>query len=75
MSILNRKPMQEDPLMTIKVVFIGDPAAGKTSLLSREYDDSFTEKYMCTIGVDFRIKTYDLGLFKVKAQLWDTAGQ
>lgn len=30
---------------------------------------------MATIGVDFRIKIYDLGLLKIKAQLWDTAGQ
>ena len=70
--MMNRKPgnNNEDPLMTLKVVFVG-----KTSLLTREYDETFTERYLATIGVDFRIKTYDLGLFKVKAQLWDTAGQ
>lgn len=77
MSMMNRKPgnNNEDPLMTLKVVFVGDSGVGKTSLLTREYDETFTERYLATIGVDFRIKTYDLGLFKVKAQLWDTAGQ
>ena len=59
----------------MKVVFVGDSQAGKTSLINREYDDSFTQQHKATIGVDFRIKTYDLGLLKVKAQLWDTAGQ
>jgi len=57
------------------VVFVGDIGVGKTSLIGREYDDSFTNQHLATIGVDFRIKTYDLGLLKVKAQLWDTAGQ
>jgi GTPase SAR1 family protein len=42
MSIANRKVEQADPLMILKVVFVGDSGAGKTSLLSREYDDSFT---------------------------------
>lgn len=61
--------------MLFKVVFVGDSGVGKTSLLTREATDTFTEKYIATIGVDFRIKTYDLGVVKAKAQLWDTAGQ
>jgi GTPase SAR1 family protein len=46
MSIANRKPNQnnaEQPLLVVKLVFVGDSGAGKTSLLSREYDDSFTK--------------------------------
>lgn len=54
---------------------MGDSGVGKTCLLSREYDDTFQEKHLATIGVDFRVKTYDLGLIKLKAQMWDTAGQ
>lgn len=61
--------------MIVKLVFVGDSGVGKTSLINREYDDSFVKEHLATIGVDFRIKTYDLGLIKVKAQLWDTAGQ
>ena len=30
---------------------------------------------MCTIGVDFRFKTYQIGNISTKAMLWDTAGQ
>lgn len=43
MSIINKKPAQENPLVTMKVIFMGDPSVGKTSLLCREYDDSFNE--------------------------------
>jgi small GTP-binding protein len=61
--------------MIVKVVFAGDSGVGKTSLITREYDESFNEKHLATIGVDFRVKNYDLGLVQIKAQLWDTAGQ
>ena len=67
--------VEDQPQMVIKVVFVGDSGVGKTSLINREHDDTFVKEHLATIGVDFRIKTYDLGLLRVKAQLWDTAGQ
>lgn len=54
---------------------MGDSGVGKTSLLTREVEDHFNQAHLATIGVDFKVKMYDLGLLKVKAQLWDTAGQ
>lgn len=74
MSLSSTNAVQK-PTIIVKVVFVGESGVGKTSLIGREYDNSFTEKHLATIGVDFRIKTYDLGLIKIKAQLWDTAGQ
>ena len=58
-----------------KVVFIGNPTAGKTSLLNRICNDKFQSDYDSTIGVDFFSKTvtYNETLFKL--QLWDSAGQ
>lgn len=61
--------------MIVKVVFVGDSGVGKTSLLSREAENTFTKEHLATIGVDFRMKTYQVGKLSVKAQLWDTAGQ
>jgi small GTP-binding protein len=65
----------ENPQMLLKIVFVGDSGVGKTSLLRREAESVFTGEFLATIGVDFRIKTYQVGKIAVKAQLWDTAGQ
>ena len=48
---------------------------GKTSVLIRFAEDSFTPNYVTTIGIDFRIRTIELGGKRMKLQLWDTAGQ
>jgi Ras-related protein Rab-1A len=44
-------------------------------MLVRFADNSFTENYLCTIGVDFKIKTLKVDNKVVKMQIWDTAGQ
>lgn len=67
--------LKEKPERIVKIVFVGNPSAWKTSLLNRVADDTFTQNYMCTIGVDFKIRRYDIDGETVKAQFWDTAGQ
>ena len=45
-------------------------------MLLRFAEDTFNESYMCTIGVDFKIKTLIVDSFRtIKLQVWDTAGQ
>lgn len=58
-----------------KLLLIGDSNAGKTAVLLRFADRSFTEAYISTIGVDFKIRTLELEGKVVKLQIWDTAGQ
>jgi len=58
-----------------KLVLIGGSGAGKSCLLLRFADDSFTESYITTIGVDFRFKTIPVDKKTIKLQIWDTAGQ
>ncbi len=65
----------EDYDAIYKVVIVGDPGTGKSSLINRFVDDQYSEEYLATIGVDFKIKTIDLGCKRIKLQIWDTAGQ
>lgn len=39
-----------------KVVLLGDGAVGKTSIAARFANDTFTQKYKQTIGLDFFVK-------------------
>ncbi|CAG8485976.1 8113_t:CDS:2 [Diversispora eburnea] len=51
------------------------PSVGKSCLLLRFSDDSFTPSFITTIGIDFKIRTIELDGKRIKLQIWDTAGQ
>jgi Ras-related protein Rab-1A len=49
-----------------KLVIIGNSSVGKSSLLLRFADDSFSDSYLTTIGVDFRFRTINVDGKNVK---------
>lgn len=59
----------------IKLLLIGDSGVGKSCLLLRFSDGSFTTNFITTIGIDFKIRTIELKGKRIKLQIWDTAGQ
>lgn len=61
--------------LLVKLLLIGDSGVGKSCLLMRYSDDSFTSSFITTIGIDFKVKTINLDGKRIKLQIWDTAGQ
>lgn len=61
--------------MNMKLIFVGDPSVGKTSLLHRLMDDECSPDKPSTLGVDFSFKDFTIDKQTLKLQVWDTAGQ
>ena len=58
-----------------KLAIIGDSSVGKTNLLIRYINTDYQPTHISTIGIDFKLKTVDINGYKLKLQIWDTAGQ
>ncbi|KAJ1365030.1 hypothetical protein KIN20_025239 [Parelaphostrongylus tenuis] len=68
--------MKPNDVVDVKVVVIGDTAAGKSAILRQFFDGTFDEEISSTIGIDFRHVTYQLqDGTSVRLRVWDTAGQ
>ena len=65
----------QDYEFIFKVLLLGNSNVGKSSLFLRFVDDIWNDTFVPTIGVDFKIKTFEIDSQKVKMQIWDTAGQ
>ncbi|MHA2295843.1 MAG: Rab family GTPase [Candidatus Hodarchaeales archaeon] len=65
----------------LKLLLLGEPAVGKSSLIVRYIQDRFTEDYKTSLGADFMAKTLvytgdnDKPKKNVNLQIWDIAGQ
>jgi len=58
-----------------KVLVIGDSAVGKSCLLMRFTQGTFSNDFIATIGIDLSTRTLEVDGKTVKMQVWDTAGQ
>mmetsp|Transcript_19824 Transcript_19824/g.28510 ORF Transcript_19824/g.28510 Transcript_19824/m.28510 type:complete len:205 (+) Transcript_19824:121-735(+) len=66
---------EEEFDLHVKLLMLGDTGVGKTCLLLKYVQNSFSPTFITTIGIDFKIKIINIGDMKVKLQIWDTAGQ
>ena len=58
-----------------KLIFLGDQSVGKSCMLNRFMNDTFTEEYQATIGLDFQSKNVQIDGQDIHLLLYDTAGQ
>ena len=59
-----------------KILILGDSKVGKSCFLTRYADNTYHEDYLSTIGMDYKIKNYELENGNIiKLYIWDTAGQ
>lgn len=61
--------------LTFKIILIGDPAVGKSSLTNKAIKKQYAEGYAPTVGFDFSNFNVKLGEKVIKLQVWDTCGQ
>ena len=70
--------MTETTTYSYKLVVVGDPSVGKTSLIRRYANKKFEESYLPTIGADFTIKQIEIKkdntIKKIMLQIWDMGG-
>ena len=69
-------PQQINPeIPKYKLIFLGDQSVGKSCILNRFMNDTFTEEYQATIGLDFQSKNVQIDNQDIHLLLYDTAGQ
>lgn len=77
LSLSTMASLNPSDIPTLKILLIGSSSVGKSSLLLRFTDDEFLspEETSATIGVDYKIKSIQVGGKRFKLSIWDTAGQ
>ncbi len=73
-------PKKKGSKFAFKLLLVGEPEVGKTSLIKRYVENFFEEGYQITLGVDFLSKTIQLPgengqEQELIYQIWDVAGQ
>jgi len=65
-----------DDSLSLKILVVGDPGVGKTSLLTRICSETFSSETEPTVGCDIRIKMLkNFQGHDIRLQLWEAAGK
>jgi small GTP-binding protein len=68
--------MKKIKKLSLKIIIVGEPAVGKTSLVKKYVSGQFAKDYRSSIGTNIFIKKINLSkIGRVTVQLWDIAGQ
>ena len=85
MDILNEKEdfiaksqidVKNMEIFEFKLILVGDPGVGKTSILTKFVTNEFQSVYSSTIGVEFKLKDIYINNNNcARLKIWDTCGQ
>ena len=65
----------EEEIPSFKLIVMGDPGSGKTSIIHRYIYSKFESSQTPTVGVSNLQTTIKLGKLTINLKIWDTAGQ
>jgi small GTP-binding protein len=81
LEFMKMSEMSEDIRIKRKVVLIGDPMVGKTSLIRKYVFDAFSDEYITTLGTKISRKNLDFSVpgngrkIELTLMIWDIMGQ
>ena len=65
---------ENDKNLKLKIILVGNSFTGKTSIINRYHNNTFTQNTKNTISMNFVTKKLSLNNKKIVANIWDTAG-
>ena len=66
---------KNEEVIKLKIILVGDAKIGKTSIINRYHENTFTFDTMMTVSMNFISKKLKLNDKNIVASVWDTAGQ
>ena len=69
------KDENNEDTIDIKLILLGETAVGKTSIINRYVQDSFSDSLMSSTSMAYVQKKITLNRQKISLNIWDTVGQ
>ena len=66
---------EEEDIIEIKIILLGESGVGKTSIISRYVENTFSEEVMSSNSMTYVQKELTINKQKIQLNIWDTIGQ
>jgi small GTP-binding protein len=60
---------------TIRMIVVGNQGVGKTQMMLKYTENTFSDTTVTTVGIDFKSHMLEIQGVTYRVQIWDTAGQ